>query len=437
MRRVLQASRRCVRVALASVPRAPAPRKRASIVGLVRDSIGAVMPGVTVEAASPALIEKVRSAVDRRHRAASPSSTSARALHRHVHAARLQDRPARRHRARRRVRRDGERRARGRRARGDVTVTGASPVVDLQSTQNQFVANREVLDVLPATRSMQGGASLVPGVSFYSQGFVEHDVGARVGVGRPAHLLRRHAHRPEPDRHRQPGQRHRRERARRRRSSSTTPDRSRRRRRSAACAWTRFRRKAATVLGRGARLLLERRRSRTTTCPTSCGRSSREGDRARLQLWNANADVRRARSSRNRLWFFTAFRLSQTDNYVREHVLPRRRAGEPRCGKMAPHGTLRLTGAAQRSSNKLRCAYYNSQGGTQRYDVGCTATSGNRVSCMSRRKRRTRCRRRCSSRVSQVDVADDQPPAARGRRSRSASRPTSSATSPKTVRSTS
>ena len=44
--------------------------------------------------------------------------------------------------------------------------------MDLQSTQNQFVVNREVLDALPATRSMQGGASLVPGVSFYSQGFV-------------------------------------------------------------------------------------------------------------------------------------------------------------------------------------------------------------------------------------------------------------------------
>ena len=53
-----------------------------------------------------------------------------------------------------------------------ITVSGASPVVDLQSTQNQFVVNKEVLDVLPATRSMQGGASLVPGVNFYSQGFV-------------------------------------------------------------------------------------------------------------------------------------------------------------------------------------------------------------------------------------------------------------------------
>ena len=33
----------------------------ASIVGVVKDTSGAVMPGVTVEASSPALIEKVRS----------------------------------------------------------------------------------------------------------------------------------------------------------------------------------------------------------------------------------------------------------------------------------------------------------------------------------------------------------------------------------------
>lgn len=34
-----------------------------SIIGVVRDTSGAVLPGVTVEAASPALIEKVRAAV--------------------------------------------------------------------------------------------------------------------------------------------------------------------------------------------------------------------------------------------------------------------------------------------------------------------------------------------------------------------------------------
>ena len=36
---------------------------QATIAGLVKDASGAVLPGVTVEAASPALIEKVRTTV--------------------------------------------------------------------------------------------------------------------------------------------------------------------------------------------------------------------------------------------------------------------------------------------------------------------------------------------------------------------------------------
>lgn len=36
---------------------------QASITGVVRDSSGGVLPGVTVEAASPVLIEKVRTAI--------------------------------------------------------------------------------------------------------------------------------------------------------------------------------------------------------------------------------------------------------------------------------------------------------------------------------------------------------------------------------------
>jgi hypothetical protein len=36
---------------------------QASIAGVVRDTSGAVLPGVTVEASSPALIEKVRAGV--------------------------------------------------------------------------------------------------------------------------------------------------------------------------------------------------------------------------------------------------------------------------------------------------------------------------------------------------------------------------------------
>jgi hypothetical protein len=38
-------------------------RAQSSITGIVRDESGAVLPGVTVEAASPALIEKIRVAV--------------------------------------------------------------------------------------------------------------------------------------------------------------------------------------------------------------------------------------------------------------------------------------------------------------------------------------------------------------------------------------
>src|SRR2546425_3986874 len=58
---------RCVRLALivfAWLTIVPATaRAQASITGAVRDTSGAVLPGVTVEATSPALIERVRSVV--------------------------------------------------------------------------------------------------------------------------------------------------------------------------------------------------------------------------------------------------------------------------------------------------------------------------------------------------------------------------------------
>src|SRR5688572_33048973 len=51
-------------VFLASLLLVPASAlAQATIAGTVRDTSGAVLPGVTVEAASPALIEKVRTAV--------------------------------------------------------------------------------------------------------------------------------------------------------------------------------------------------------------------------------------------------------------------------------------------------------------------------------------------------------------------------------------
>ena len=50
-------------LSLALVPVAASAQSRASIAGIVKNASGAVLPGVTVEASSPVLIEKVRSAV--------------------------------------------------------------------------------------------------------------------------------------------------------------------------------------------------------------------------------------------------------------------------------------------------------------------------------------------------------------------------------------
>src|SRR5262245_39070432 len=55
---------RCILFVLSGVTILPAAAyAQASIAGVVKDASAAVLPGVTVEASSPALIEKVRSAV--------------------------------------------------------------------------------------------------------------------------------------------------------------------------------------------------------------------------------------------------------------------------------------------------------------------------------------------------------------------------------------
>src|SRR6187200_15110 len=54
-------SRRALVVALVLLLLPSAAYAQAAITGVVRDASGAVLPGATVEAASPVLIEKVRS----------------------------------------------------------------------------------------------------------------------------------------------------------------------------------------------------------------------------------------------------------------------------------------------------------------------------------------------------------------------------------------
>jgi hypothetical protein len=136
-----------------------------SIAGVVRDTTGAVLPGVTVEATSPALIEKVRVAQtdgEGRYQIIElrPGTYSVTFSLEGFNA----------------VRREGIVLTTGFTAAVNadlqvgsvaetITVSGQSPVVDLQNTQQQVVVTREVIDSVPTGRSFQNLGVLIPGVS--------------------------------------------------------------------------------------------------------------------------------------------------------------------------------------------------------------------------------------------------------------------------------
>ena len=82
---------------------------QASISGVVKDTSGAVLPGVTIEAASPVLIEKSRSAVTDGGRVVPARRFETGRLCRHIHVDRVLDGQTRERRALRIVHRDGER----------------------------------------------------------------------------------------------------------------------------------------------------------------------------------------------------------------------------------------------------------------------------------------------------------------------------------------
>ncbi|HYE88578.1 MAG TPA: TonB-dependent receptor [Vicinamibacterales bacterium] len=130
----------------------------------MRDTSGGVMPGVTVEAASPVLIEKVRSAV-----------TDDDGQYRIVDL-----RPGRYtltftlpgfNTVTRQVDLEGNFTATINVELGvgtlqeSVTVSGASPVVDLQSNAKQQVLSRDVLSTVPTAGTIQGLGQLVVGVT--------------------------------------------------------------------------------------------------------------------------------------------------------------------------------------------------------------------------------------------------------------------------------
>ena len=134
-----------------------------SIAGVVRDATGGILPGVTVEASSPSLIEKVRTAVtdsqghtglwicdlDRISTFTLPGFSV--------------------------VSRDGVELTTGFTAAVNaelrvgsieetVEVTGESPIVDIQNARTQTVLSRELLDSAPIPRTLGSFAMVTVGV---------------------------------------------------------------------------------------------------------------------------------------------------------------------------------------------------------------------------------------------------------------------------------
>jgi hypothetical protein len=142
----------------------PAPAQSA-IAGVVRDSSGGVLPGVTVEASSPALIEKARTA-----------TTNEAGQYRIVDLRPGTYRVAFSLSGFATIARDGilleaqftapvnvEMRVGG--LEETITVTGASPVVDVQSSSRRDVVSQQLLESLPTARQFAYMANTVPSVS--------------------------------------------------------------------------------------------------------------------------------------------------------------------------------------------------------------------------------------------------------------------------------
>src|SRR3954471_6403129 len=142
-----------------------AAHAQSAFTGTVKDTSGAVLPGVTVEAASDALIEKTRSVV-----------TDANGGYRLVDLRpgtysltfSLEGFST--------VKRDGiqlesnfvmtvNSEMKVGALEETLTVTGASPTVDVQTTTKSQVLNREALDSIPTGRTIQGMGQLITGVS--------------------------------------------------------------------------------------------------------------------------------------------------------------------------------------------------------------------------------------------------------------------------------
>src|SRR3979409_434408 len=165
--------------ALLGVLPAAASAQTSAIGGTVKDTSGAVLPGVTVEAASPALIEKVRSAVTD-----SSGQYKITTLRPGVYSVTftLPGFSV--------VKRDNVELTSDFTAtifadmkvgavEETITVSAESPVVDTQSITTRTVMTRDVLDSIPTGRNIQAVGIMIPGTTIAQGGggALSRDVG--------------------------------------------------------------------------------------------------------------------------------------------------------------------------------------------------------------------------------------------------------------------
>src|SRR6476661_2787897 len=138
---------------------------QAAITGVVKDASGGVLPGVTVEAASPVLIEKVRSVVSDdtgQYRIVNllPGTYSVTFTLTGFTT----------------VKREGIELSGAFVASINadmkvgavaetITVSGSTPIVDVQSVRRQTTLSNEILTTVPTARSWAATAVLIPGIA--------------------------------------------------------------------------------------------------------------------------------------------------------------------------------------------------------------------------------------------------------------------------------
>ena len=148
----------------------PASAFAQALTGVVRDSSGGVIPGVTVEASSPALIEKVRETVtdnDGQYRIVDlrpgtytltftlPGFTTVKREGIELSGTTTLTIPA--------EMKVGD-------LQETITVTGETPVVDIQNTVRETTISSAVIQAIPATRAYGSLLNATPGVTVDTNG---------------------------------------------------------------------------------------------------------------------------------------------------------------------------------------------------------------------------------------------------------------------------